>query len=62
MGAHSWGAEGWGVQDIFLDKECQTRKISPENRGEVSRTVLAWVCAGGITYYVMLISFSKDIR
>jgi hypothetical protein len=32
MGAHSWGAEGWGVQDIFLDKECQTRKISPQTR------------------------------
>ena len=20
MGAHSWGAEGWGVQDMFQDK------------------------------------------
>ena len=34
MGAHSWGAEGWGVQDVFLDKECQTRKISPETGGD----------------------------
>ncbi len=33
MGADAWDAEGRGVQDIFLDKRCQTRKISPEARG-----------------------------